>query len=167
MKFKLDEKINKIKTEEEMRKEKDSKKKYRLIVLIDLMEMLNITKTSKKYGLDKETVRKWYKKYLENGLEGLEDEKKGPQIKYKLGKIDKTEIENLIKEKNKEGGSITGKEIQEYIIKTKNIKISLKSVYNLLKEMDYSYTSPRSYHPKRNKNTQEDFKKTSKKQLQK
>lgn len=93
--------------------------------------------------------------------------KKGPQIKYKLGKIDKTEIENLIKEKNKEGGSITGKEIQEYIIKTKNIKISLKSVYNLLKEMDYSYTSPRSYHPKRNKNTQEDFKKTSKKQLQK
>ena len=87
--------------------------------------------------------------------------------KKKPNKINTT-IDNWIKKFVNElncsgqGGYITGKQLHQLIEKEFSIKCCLRSVYNALHRLNFSWITSRSKHPKSDAEIQEVYKKLSK-----
>ena len=105
------------------------------------------------------SIRSWAKKYSEAGFLGLlEEDGRG-----RYPKLPKEQEQTVIEEINlmqeeRDGGRITGLELQEMLLGKFKIKYCLRSVYVLLDRLGFSWISCRSKHPKTSQEAIDTFK---------
>ena len=107
------------------------------------------------------TVQSWLRRFRNNGFEGLfESQRSGAP--RKLNAKQESVIFDKINElsASKTGGYITGKELHNMLIEQYNAKCALKTVYNTMHRLCFSWITSRSMHPKSNKEIQDAYKKT-------
>jgi transposase len=144
-----------------MRKMKHGRNRIRLLAMHHIQLGKSLKMVSKIVQSHWVTVQKWLKKFKADGFDGLYESQRSGAPR----KIQKEE-EECISEKlstlsaAKAGGYITGNQIHQILIDKYNIKCCLKTVYNSVHKLKFSWITSRSIHPKSNLETQDKYKKT-------
>ena len=113
-------------------------------------------------GVSKETVKDWIKRFRKDGLEGLkESPRSGAKRKLLRSQNAEFKASVLALQEEREGGRITGMDIQTLLQDKFQVNCVLSSVYNYLHRVDLSWITVRSKHPKQDQDKQDAFKKTS------
>ena len=97
---------------------------------------------------------------LDSGLEGLQEKpRSGRPSRLTFEQLEQVKayvIDNAIKP---QGGRLQGKDIQEYIKASFNVTYQKTNIYHLLHDLNLSWITTRSKHPKQSSDAQEAFKK--------
>ena len=135
--------------------------RIRLLAVSHFTEGLSRTQIAKYLKVSRTSVNKWVKAYLTYGIDGLKEKphsgRPSKLTKEQLDKIKAYVIDNAIK---KEGGRLQGKDIKEYIKTNFDVTYQKTNIYHLLHELNLSWITTRSMHPKQCPETKENFKKT-------
>ncbi len=142
------------------RTEKDARMSRRLLSLYHLRsgkklsEVMDITLASEC------SIRVWVKKYVEAGFLGLL-ELDGRGRYPKIPKEQELKVKNRIIELQnmRDGGRVTGLELQQVLADEFEVNYCLRSVYVLLDRLGFSWISCRSKHPKSSQEAIDTFKK--------
>lgn len=108
------------------------------------------------------TVQGWLQRFREFSFAGLFESRRSGAPR-KLQPDQENFLSDKIKElsEDKTNGYITGKELHQMLIDKYNIKCSLRTVYNSLHRLGFSWITSRSIHPKSDPEMQDTYKKTS------
>lgn len=111
---------------------RDSKNptQIRLKMIEYLLHCGSVTETSRKFNVSRKTVRKWEKRYYENGLEGLKDKPRGARTKPKSIN---SETKELIISLKLEYPNYGVRKIKSLLEKCYNIRLSIHPIYSTLK----------------------------------
>jgi transposase len=122
----------------------------------------NISKVALIFGITRVTMMKWIRDFDKESVKGLMV-KKGRGRK----KIFSKDYENKIYKIIKRNPDITAKQLQEIIEKDMSKTIGIATVYRLMRQLGFSYITPRKNHYQQDKKEVEDFKKKSTKENKK
>lgn len=143
--------------------EKDPRTRVRLLGLQMFKEGNFFNAIGKALGVEYATIKAWLKRFAKNGLEGLNDlPGKGQKPRFPMDKKDQLAKEIELLQQQKNGGRITGHDIQKHLLTQWSVSYTLNGVYNLLDKCGIVWITGRSKHPKSNLIEQEEFKKNSK-----
>ncbi|MFS1458169.1 IS630 family transposase [Vibrio splendidus] len=134
--------------------------RLRLLAVSHFIDGKNRTEIASFLKVSRLSVNKWIKAYLDFGVEGLVE-------KPHTGRPSRLTIEqkkhlkeyvtsNAIKP---EGGRLQGSDITQFILDEFDISYQPSGVYRLLHELNLSWITTRSKHPKQSEKAQESFKK--------
>ncbi|WP_375359010.1 helix-turn-helix domain-containing protein [Candidatus Tisiphia endosymbiont of Neophilaenus lineatus] len=107
------------------------------------------------------TVQSSLRRFRNHGFEGLfESQRSGAP--RKINSIQESAIFDKINtlSESKTGGYITGKELHIMLVEEYGAKCAVKTVYNTMHRLGFSWITSRSMHPKSNQETQNRYKKT-------
>ena len=109
----------------------------------------------------KETVKGWIRRFKDNGLEGLRESPRSG-AKRKLDAKRENEFKQAVikSQEERKGGRISGSDIHTLLRDQFDVKCELSTVYNYLQQVNLSWITVRSKHPKQDPKAQETFKKT-------
>lgn len=145
-----------------MKTETNARNRVRLLAMHHLQKGKRIKEVAEIVQYHWKTVQSWLRRFREDSFCGLfESPRTGRPRKVT------PEAEQWLSDKitslseQKTGGYITGGEIQSMLSKKYGISCALKTIYNTLHRLDFSWITSRSVHPKTDSKTQEDYKKTS------
>ena len=134
--------------------------RIRLLAISHFTDGHSRTQISKYLKVSRTSINKWVKDYLEYGLEGLNEKpRSGRPSKLtptNLKMLKEYVLDNAIKPK---GGRLQGEDIKEYIELTFNVTYQKTNIYHLLKQLNLSWITTRSKHPKQSEEAQDSFKK--------
>lgn len=148
------------------KREPNPRKRVRLIAMDQLKNRITLYRVAEALRINRHTVGIWYKNYKENGLEGLLDKPrsgKNPKLPREKN-AEFIEKINLL-QKEKSGGRIIGRDIREMLKREFNAEYAENSIYKVLRNLNISWITARSKHPKSNETIQEDFKKNFEKNI--
>lgn len=105
----------------------------------------------------------WVRRFKDNGLEGLRESPRSG-AKRKLAGDQEAEFKASViaLQEEREGGRITGHDVQILLKNKFQVDCNLSSVYNYLHHVGLSWITVRSKHPKHDPEKQAHFKKTFK-----
>lgn len=111
---------------------KDSKDpvKIRLKIIEYLDKCKSISETARRFRVSRQIVRKWEKRFREEGIEGLKDKPKTPKKKRTV--LTKEIVELILK--LREEYNYGPRRIKQILHEVYNIHISEHPIYNVLKE---------------------------------
>ena len=144
-----------------MRTMKHARNRIRLLAMHHIQLGKSLKNVAKVVQCHWITVQQWLKRFKEEGFDGLYESQRSGAPR----KIEK-EVEAFISEKlsklseAKTGGYITGNQVQQIIIDKFNTKCCLKTVYNTMHKLNFSWITSRSIHPKTSTEIQEEYKQT-------
>ena len=123
-------------------------------------EGISRTKIAITLNVSRRLVNEWVTMYLSGGIDALAI-KKSPGRPPKLSIQEKALLKDfVIKNSTKtEGGRLVGEDILRYIEDNFNVTYRLRNVYRLMAELNLSWITSRSKHPKQSQESQEKFKK--------
>ena len=132
----------------------------RYLVIRLFLETKNRTLVAKTAGVSRRLVNEWVGLYLSDGIEAL-DIKKQSGRPAKLSQKQKEQLKSyvLAHAVKVDGGRLIAEDIRAYINATFKISYQLSNVYRLFNELDLSWITSRSKHPKQSIEAQEAFKK--------
>jgi transposase len=140
--------------------ETNARRKMRYLALANFKDGLSRTEIASALKVSRTSVNHWVSNFLANGLNALTDlhnpgRPSGltPKQKEQIGKY----IEQY-SESNK-GGRLQGADIQRYILENFTIDYEISNIYRLLRELNFSWITSRSKHPKQSQHAQDVFKK--------
>lgn len=144
------------------RKESNSKNRVRLLAMASIQDGKTLERISEVLKVHWKTIQSWLRNFRNFGLEGLYV-KTTKARQSKLTKDIADWVVNFITFLNNcdTGGHITGKQLQKILYEQFALRCCLKSVYNLLHKLKFSWISSRSKHPKSDEEAQEQYKKFS------
>lgn len=153
--------VSKLLTDDVVAKAKSSLKalgKYgqvatRLQIIIAAKEH-GITDVCRIHGISRTTLTDWIKRLKQEEVNALEN-------KSKKSKSPLNEHLDTLKKWVENNSNITAKELVIKIEEKLKIRISMSSVYRVLKKLKLSYITPRPKHYKQNSSSHEEFKKKS------
>jgi transposase len=118
--------------------------------------------TAKVFGVSRQSLLEWIKRFASNNIQGLE-------LKSGRGRKSKTdaEIRENIREMLLKNPNMTGKQVQDFLLKKHNVSLKKSAINNLLGDIGFSYITPRPRHYKSDQSAQDDFKKNSMKSKRK
>ena len=108
------------------------------------------------------TVQSWLRRFRDHGFEGLfESHRSG--ARRKLNTLQESVLFDKVStlSESKTGGYITGKELHKMLLEEYSAKCTLRTVYNTMHRLGFSWITSRLMHPKSNQDTQNTYKKTS------
>lgn len=134
--------------------------RLRLLAVSHFIDGKNRTEIASFLKVSRLSVNKWIKAYLELGLEGLVEKQRsgGPSrlTQEQKERLKKYITSNAIKP---EGGRLQGSDITQFIADEFDVFYKPSGVYRLLHELNLSWITTRSKHPKQLEEEQEAFKK--------
>ena len=142
--------------------EPKGKNRLRLLAMAHIKEGKPLTQIASSLKVHWKTIQSWIAQFRLGGIANLYVKIK----KMKPRKINST-IDSWIKQFidqlncSNQGGYITGKQLHHLIEKEFSIKCCLRSVYNALHRLNFSWITSRSKHPKSDVEVQELYKKLS------
>lgn len=145
-----------------MKHESHGRNRIRLLAMYHLQLGKSFKEISAIVKVHQNTVQSWLRRFRNYGFEGLfESQRSG--ARRKLNTQQESAIFDKINElsASKTGGYITGKELHTMLIEKYDAKCSLKTVYNTMHRLGFSWITSRSMHPKSSQETQNTYKKTS------
>jgi transposase len=118
------------------------------------------TKIAMMLNVSRRLVNEWITLYLSGGIGALAI-KKSPGRPPKLSIQEKGLLKDfVIKHSTKtEGGRLVGEDILRYIEDSFDVTYGLRNIYRLMAELNLSWITSRSKHPKQSEEAQEKFKK--------
>jgi len=132
-----------------------------LLAMAHLQEGKSLKVVAEMLKVNWKTVHSWVSRLRQHGLPGLfESPRSGAPRKLTL------EEEVWLKEKihllstQPTGGRITGQELHEIMRNELGTQCSLRTIYNTLHRLDFSWITARSKHPKADVDRQAAYKKT-------
>jgi len=118
------------------------------------------TEISKLLSVSRRLVNEWITKYLNGGVDALALKKStGRPANLSSSEKERLKVFVVSHSVKSEGGRLIGQDIQEYIKNTFAVSYQLRNVYRLMSELNLSWITSRSMHPKQSIEAQEDFKK--------
>lgn len=117
-----------------------------------------ILKVAEIYNISRTTLMRWIERIEEKEGKTFALVQPGRGRKSLLNDSQKNQLKKYIE---KEGATLSAKKLQHHIDRTFGVKTSHVTAYRLLKELGFSYITPRPKHHKQDKSTQEEFKKKS------
>jgi transposase len=145
-----------------VKKESNPKNRLRLLAMANIKEGKTLKEISEVLKIHWKSIQTWLRKFRELGIDGLYVK----TTRDKPSKLTKDIADWLVKFINKLsssdiGGHITGKQLQCILFEQFGLNCCLKTVYNFLHHLNFSWISSRSKHPKSDKEAQENYKKIS------
>ena len=145
-----------------MKNESHGRNRIRLLAMYHLQLGKSFKEISAIVKSHWKTVQSWLRRFRNYGFEGLFESQRSGAPK-KLNTEQEAAIFDKINELSagKTGGYITGKELHNMLTEQHDAKCALKTVYNTMHRLGFSWITSRSEHPKSNKEIQDAYKKTS------
>jgi len=144
------------------KKEQHARTRLRWLGMMQLCDDRSYDEIATSLGVQKPTVKDWIKRFKQEGLDGLKESlRSGAKRKLQVNQeaLFKEKVINL--QEQREGGCITGQDVQSLLADSFQIVCHLSSVYNYLHRVGLSWITVRSKHPKQDPKKQEHFKKLS------
>ena len=146
-----------------MKHESHGRNRIRLLAMYHLQLGKSFKAISEIVKSHWKTVQSWLRRFRNHGFEGLfESQRSGAP--RKINTIQESALFDKINtlSESKTGGYITGKELLHImLLEEYGAKCALKTVYNTMHRLGFSWITSRSMHPKSNQETQNTYKKTS------
>lgn len=142
--------------------ESNGRKSIRLLAMHHLQLGKSLVDVAEIVGVHCKTVQVWLSKFRKLGLSSVDDAPRCGAPKKITGAAEKwlsKTIQSL--SEAKEGGYITGYQLQDLLQEKYGIECSLKTIYNKLHKLNFSWITSRSIHPKTDIDEQEEYKKLS------
>ncbi|MCK5354164.1 MAG: winged helix-turn-helix domain-containing protein [Methyloprofundus sp.] len=142
------------------RQEKHSRTRIRWLAMAHLQEGREYHEIATFLCIKVGTIKLWLRKFKADGLDGLrESPRSGARRKLDTNQEPAFKKAVVSLQEKREGGRITGYDIQQLLEEQFQIECCLSSVYNLLSRLNLVWITVRSKHPKQSEAIQEDFKK--------
>lgn len=134
--------------------------KDRYKVIVKFFELDSRVKTAKALNISRRLVNEWVSSYLKGGFDALAIKKQSGRPS-RLSCTQKERLKQYITDNSIKtaGGRLMGHDVKAYIESEFGVIYQRSNIYTLLHELNLSWISSRSRHPKQNKETQEEFKK--------
>ncbi len=144
------------------KQETNARKRMRYLALAHFQDGLSRYAIADALKVSRTSVNKWVSSFLNNGLEGLSEASRpgrpsGLTLQQKKTLSDYIETYSQLNQ----GGRLQGADIQAYIATHFAIEYEISNIYRLLRELDFSWITSRSKHPKQSQKAQDVFKKLS------
>ena len=144
------------------KKEPHPQNRLRLIAMGHLQDGNTLKVAASYIKVHWKTVQRWLTNFRLHGIDALyvKTTKHKPQ---KLNQTVQDWINNFLEalNANDTGGYLTGKQLHQLIEKEFSVNCCLRTVYNTLHRLNFSWITSRSKHPKSDKEVQELYKKLS------
>jgi len=141
-------------------KETNGRMRVRLMALSHIKEGANNAQAARNLHISRRSVNDWVKRFYENGLEGLKEKPRSGRPcalnGSQLAQLGEYVRNNSIKEN---GGRLKAETLATYIAQEFKVEYTIFNVYRLLHQLNFSWITSRSRHPKQSDKIQEDFKK--------
>ena len=141
-------------------KEKNARMRVRLMALAHIQDGTNRTQTARFLKVNRGSVNKWVQQFINGGIDYLKEKPRSGRpsalSKTQLLQLKEYVIANSIKST---GGHLKGSQLVDYINQEFNVLYSLDNIYRLLHQLNFSWITSRSKHPKHDIEAQETFKK--------
>lgn len=138
----------------------NARMRIRLLAVSHFVDGKNRTEIASFLKVSRTSVNKWVTQYLNEGLEGLAEKphtgRPALLTQVHLNQVKKYVTDNAIKP---QGGRLQGKDIQKYIHSEFGVLYQKTNIYHLLHELNLSWITTRSKHPKQSVEAQDAFKK--------
>ena len=143
------------------RKESNPKNRIRLIAMANIKDGMTLQATSKVLKVHWKTLQNWLTSFRADGISGLyvkttkyKPTKLPDEVKLWISKFVKTLYSDQI------GGRMTGVQLLSLAKNHFSVECCLQTIYNTLHDLNLSWISCRSKHPKSDIEVQELYKKT-------
>ena len=147
---------------EMMKTEKNIQNRDRLLAMAHIKDGETIKFAANAVKVHWKTVQRWLKGFRENGIEGLLV-KVRPGAPKKLNDAAESWLNDFIHAlaEDKTCGMITGTQLHKMIADQFSISCCLRTIYNTLHRLKFSWITSRSIHPKADLEAQSLYKKLS------
>jgi transposase len=140
--------------------ETNGRKSIRLLAMHHLQLGKSLSAVADIVGVHWKTVQVWVSKFRKLGLPSVGDAPRCGAPRKITGAAEKWLSETIQSlSEAKEGGYITGYELQKLLHEKYGVECSLKTIYNKLHQLNFSWITSRSIHPKTDLEAQEEYKK--------
>lgn len=140
--------------------ETNGRMRVRLLALSHIKDGANHTNTAKYLKVSRRIVNDWVRRFNDEGLEGLKEKPRTGRPSglsdNQLEQLKRHVLAHSIKET---GGRINAQLLVEYIQENFQVDYGIHNVYRLLHQLNFSWVTSRSKHPKQSEEAQADFKK--------
>ena len=142
------------------KKESNAKNKIRYLAMVHIQEGKTLMQIAKMLKIYWKTIQLWLANFRKFGLIGLLVKER----KEKARKLD-TKVEDWISSfinelsESDSGGYITGKQLHGLVEQHFKVKCCLRTIYNTLHRLKFSWITSRSKHPKSDLEVQDLYKK--------
>ena len=144
-----------------MKKESHGRNRMRLLAMHHIQLGKSLKAVSELVQSHWTTVQGWLQRFGKFSFDGLfESRRCGAPRKLQSAQEDFLSAKIKALSEDKTNGYITGKELHQMLIDKYNIQCSLKTVYNSLHRLGFSWITSRSMHPKSSILEQNAYKKT-------
>lgn len=144
-------------------KSKDGEVVRRLLALALLLEGKSRAEAATQSGMQRQTLRDWVHRYNAEGVAGLAS-RVGPGPTPRLSELQMGELRDVViaGPDPERDGVVRWRcvDLRDQIIRRFSIKLHERSVGKLLRKLGLTQLQPRPYHPKKDAEAQEAFKKT-------
>jgi transposase len=144
------------------KREKNPRNRIRLLAMANIQDGKTLKQVSELFKVHWNTIQTWLRNFRNFGIEHLYVK----TSKARPSKISK-QVEDWIADfvtmlsTSETGGCITGKQLQEIVQSEFSITCCLRTIYNVLHRLNFSWISSRSKHPKSDAEVQALYKKFS------
>jgi transposase len=129
-------------------KEKDGRLKQRLLIILKAFKIKSSYKIAEQTATSHTKVQRWINRFNKYGFEGLKDKSRSGKPS-KLNKKQKNQLAHIIENPGEFRAGYNTIEIMDKIQKNFGTKYSLRHIYRLLEDLDYSLITPRPSHIKK------------------
>jgi transposase len=138
----------------------DGRMKIRLLAVSHFVDGKSRTEIAHLLKVSRTSVNKWVKNFLNDGVEGLAEKphtgRPSRLTKEQLSQVKLFVTEHAIKP---DGGRLQGADVKRFIYDSFGVTYQKTMVYTLLQQLNLSWITTRSKHPKQSLQAQDDFKK--------
>jgi transposase len=145
-------------------KSTDGAQVRRLLALAMVLEGRSRAEAAEQSGMDRQTLRDWVHRYNAEGIEGLVS-RHGPGAPPALNPQQMAELKALvIKGPDPEKDNVVRwrcLDLREVVVRQFTVEVHERTIGKWLRRMELTRLQPRPFHPKKDAEAQETFKKTS------
>jgi len=156
----LEKKLEPIDLKSLISKETNGRLRIRLLAMLHIKEGANRAEAAIHIKVNRRMVNTWSKRFFEEGLDGLKEKPRTGRPK-KMSPEQLNDFSQYVKNESvkTKGGRLMGHDFADYIAEKFQIRYTVQNVYLLLHQLNFSWITSRSRHPKQSDEIQEDFKK--------
>jgi transposase len=144
-------------------KSRDGAQVRRLLAIALILEGRLRTEAAELSGMDRQTLRDWVHRYNEEGIAGLEDVRRSPGRPPFLSAAQMAELKALVlKGPDPETDNVVRwrcLDLRSQVAERFSVTVDERTIGKWLRKLDFTRLQPRPFHPKKDAEAQEAFKK--------
>ena len=144
-------------------KSRDGAQVRRLLAIALILEGRRRTEAAELSGMDRQTLRDWVHRYNEEGIAGLADVRRSPGRPPFLSTVQMAELKALVlKGPDPKTDNVVRwrcLDLRNQVAERFSVTVDERTIGKWLRKLDFTRLQPRPFHPKKDAEAQEAFKK--------